>query len=102
MRIDGQAAELEELQARIRARDWYHDLSEQESDEEIRQTVSRAEGQEANVENQSGVENVLSTCNGGRVAQVSQNGTSLLDALFCLELEPCGNATPSITHQVMI
>ena len=36
-RLDGQAAELEELRARIRARDWYHDLSEQESDEEVRQ-----------------------------------------------------------------
>ena len=47
MRLDSQAAALEELQARIRARDWYHDLSEQESDEEIRQIVSRAEGQEA-------------------------------------------------------
>ena len=57
MRLDGQAAVLEELQARIRARDWYHDLSEQEHDEEIRQIASRAEGQEANVENQSGVEN---------------------------------------------
>ena len=55
-RLDGQATELEELRARIRARDWYHDLSEQESDEETRQIVSRAEGQEANVGNQSGVD----------------------------------------------
>ena len=57
LRLDSQTAAMEEFQARIRARDWYHDLSEQESDEEIRQIVSRAEGQEANVENQSGVEN---------------------------------------------
>ena len=57
LRLDSQTATIEEFQARIRARDWYHDLSEQESDEEIRQIVSRAEGQEVNVENQSGVEN---------------------------------------------
>ena len=57
MGLDGQAAELEKLRARVRARDWYHDLSEQESDEETRRIVARAEGQEANVENHSGVEN---------------------------------------------
>ena len=57
LRLDSQTAVLEELQARIRAQGWYHDLSEQESDEEIRQIVSRAEGQETNVDNQSGVEN---------------------------------------------
>ena len=37
LRLDYQNVVMEELQARIRARDWYHDLSEQESDEEIRQ-----------------------------------------------------------------
>ena len=57
LRIDNQNTILEEFHARIRARDWYHDLSEQESDEEIRQMLARAEGQEANVENQPGVEN---------------------------------------------
>ena len=59
MRLDHQNTIMEEFQARIRARDWYHDLSEQESDEETRQIVARAEGQEANVENQSGVKIVL-------------------------------------------
>ena len=57
LRLDNQNAVMEEFQARIIARDWYHDLSEQDSDEETRQIVARAEGQEANVENQSGVEN---------------------------------------------
>ena len=57
MRLDKQTAAIEDFQATIRARDWYRDLSEQESDEESRHSVSRAEGQEANVENQPGVEN---------------------------------------------
>ena len=55
--LDGQAADLEDLRARLRTQEWYHDLSEQGSDEEIQQIVARAEGQEANVENQSGTEN---------------------------------------------
>ena len=57
MRLDGQAVELEERRARMRERDWYHDLSDQESDEEIRRIVAQVEGQEVNVENQSGMEN---------------------------------------------
>ena len=57
VRLDNQNAMMDDFHARIRARDWYHDLSEQESDEEIRQIVARAEGQEANVENQAGAEN---------------------------------------------
>ena len=48
MRLDNQNAMMDDFHARIRARDWYHDLSEQESDEEIQQIVARAEGQEAN------------------------------------------------------
>ena len=40
LRLDSQTAVLKELQASIRPRDWYRDLSEQESDEETRQTVS--------------------------------------------------------------
>ena len=48
-------AMMNDFHARIRARDWYHDLSEQENDEE--QIVARAEGQEANGQNQSGIEN---------------------------------------------
>ena len=59
LRLDNQNAMMEEFQARIRARDWCHDLSEQESDEEIRRIVARAEDQEANVEHRSGVENRL-------------------------------------------
>ena len=57
LRLDSQAAAIEEFQAKLGAQDWYHDLSEQESDEEIRQIVSRAEGREVNVDNQPGVEN---------------------------------------------
>ena len=57
LRLDNQNVLMEEFHARIRARDWYHDLSEQESDEEIQQIVARAESQETNVENQPGVEN---------------------------------------------
>ena len=57
LRLDGHNVAMQEFQVRIRARDWYHDLSEQESDEEIRQIVSRAEGQETNAENQPGMEN---------------------------------------------
>ena len=55
VRLDNQNAMMDDFHARIRARDWYHDLSEQESDEE--QIVARAERQEANGENQLGAEN---------------------------------------------
>ena len=47
--LDNQNAMMDDFHARIRARDWYHDLSEQESDEEIQQIVARAEGQDVNV-----------------------------------------------------
>ena len=57
VRLDNQNAIMDDFHARIRARDWYHDLSEQESDEEIQQIVARAEGQDANGENQPGAEN---------------------------------------------
>ena len=45
VRLDNQNAIMDDFHARIRARDWYHDLSEQESDEEIQQIVAGAEGQ---------------------------------------------------------
>ena len=51
-RIDHQQASLEDVRARIRTQDWYHELSDQEEDEEI-QLSTRS----ANSENQSGVEN---------------------------------------------
>ena len=41
----------------MRIQEWYHDLSEQESDDEIQRILARAEGQEVNAENRSGVEN---------------------------------------------
>ena len=59
--LDGQAADLEDLRAKLRTQDWYHDLSEQGSHEEIQQIVACAEGQEANAENQSGTESRPST-----------------------------------------
>ena len=48
VRLDGQAADLEDLRARIRAQDWYHDLSEQGSDDEIQQRLAQAESSEGN------------------------------------------------------
>ena len=60
-RLDSQAANLEDLQARLRTQEWYHDLSEQGSDEEIQQILARSEGQEANGENQLGTESRPST-----------------------------------------
>ena len=53
-RLDGQAVELEDLRRRLRTQEWYHDLSEQGSDEEIQQIVSRAEGQEVMVRTNRG------------------------------------------------
>ena len=46
---------MDDFYARISTQDWYHDLSDQEENEEIRQP--RAENRDANAENQSGVEN---------------------------------------------
>ena len=57
LRLDNQNAMMDEFHARIRTQDWYHDLSEQESEEEIQQAVARIEGQDANSENQAGAEN---------------------------------------------
>ena len=57
VRLDGQTADLEDLRARMRTQECYHDLSEQGSDDEVQQRLARAEGQEATVENQSGAEN---------------------------------------------
>ena len=47
---------MEELRARLRTQEWYHDLSEQGSDEEI-QMGAQSEDQGANGENQPGTEN---------------------------------------------
>ena len=57
LRLDNQNATMDDFYARIRTQDWYHDLSEQESEEEIQQAVARAEGQDTNGENQPGAEN---------------------------------------------
>ena len=46
-----------DFHARIRTQDWYHDLSEQESEEEMPQSVARMEDHDTNAENQPGVEN---------------------------------------------
>ena len=46
MRLDSHAADLEDLRDRVRTQDWYHDLSEQESDAEIERILARAEGRE--------------------------------------------------------
>ena len=40
MRIEEHDADLEDLRARMREQDWYHDLSERESDEEIQNARS--------------------------------------------------------------
>ena len=56
-RLDNHRATMDDFHARIRIQDWYHDLSEQEDDEEARQPTTRAEDRDANNENQSGVEN---------------------------------------------
>ena len=56
LRLDNPNAIMDDFHARIRTQDWYHDLSEQESEEEIQQAVARAEGQDANDENQPGAE----------------------------------------------
>ena len=58
-RLDNHKATMDDFYARIRIQDWYHDLSEQESEEELQQNVARIDGQDANAENQPGVENRL-------------------------------------------
>ena len=56
-RCENHKATMDDFYARIRIQDWYHDLSEQESEEELQQNVARIEGQDTNAENQPGVEN---------------------------------------------
>ena len=55
MTLDSQAADLEDLRDRMRTQEWYHDLSEQESDDEAQRRLTRAEGHGVNAENQSGL-----------------------------------------------
>ena len=57
LRLDNHNVMMDDFHARIRTQDWYHDLSEQESEEEMQQAVARTEGQDANGENQTGAEN---------------------------------------------
>ena len=56
-RLDNHRATMDDFYARIRIQDWYHDLSDQEENEEIRLSTTRADNRDANSENQSGVEN---------------------------------------------
>ena len=51
-RIDNQRATMDDFYARIRTQDWFHDLSDQEEEEEIRAMV-----RDTDVENQPGAEN---------------------------------------------
>ena len=48
VRLDQYAASLTDLRERMRTQDWYHDLPEQESDDEIQQTLGRAETEHDN------------------------------------------------------
>ena len=57
MRFDNHKATMDDVYARIRTQDWYLDLPEQESEEEMHQSVARNEGRDTNAENQSGMEN---------------------------------------------
>ena len=57
LRIDNHNAMMDDLHARIRTQDWYHDLSEQESEEEMQQADARNEGRDTNGESQPGAEN---------------------------------------------
>ena len=56
-RLDNHRATMDDFYARISTQDWYHDVSDQEENEEIRLSTTRAENRDANAENQSGVEN---------------------------------------------
>ena len=51
-RIDSQRATLDDFYARISIQDWYHDISDQEGDEEVRMS-----NRDTNTENQPGIEN---------------------------------------------
>ena len=57
MRLDNHKATMDDFYARIRTQDLYHDLSEQESEEEMHQSIARNEGHDTNTENQPGMEN---------------------------------------------
>ena len=48
VRLGQYAAGLTDLRERMRTQDWYHDLSEQESDDEIQQILGRAETEHDN------------------------------------------------------
>ena len=56
-RLDNHKATMDDFYARIRIQDWYHDLSEQDEEEEMQQTIARLEGHDTNAENQPGMEN---------------------------------------------
>ena len=45
LRVENHNAMMDDFHARIRTQDWYHDLSEQESEEEMQRAGARSEGQ---------------------------------------------------------
>ena len=57
IRLRQHAADLDDLRERMRTQEWYHDLSEQESDDEVQRMLARAEGQGTGAENRPSVEN---------------------------------------------
>ena len=57
VRLDNHKATMDDFYARIRTQEWYHDLSEQESEEGMQQSSARNEGHDTNAENQPGLEN---------------------------------------------
>ena len=57
LRLDNHKAILDDFYARIRTQAWYHDLSEQESEEEMRQNNTRLEDRDTNAENRPGADN---------------------------------------------
>ena len=57
MRLDQCTADLEDLRDRVREQEWYHGLSEQESDDEIQRILARTEGQDTGAENRRSAEN---------------------------------------------
>ena len=56
-RLGNHRATMDDFYARISTQGWYRDLSDQEDDEEVRLSTTRAENRDANADNQSGVEN---------------------------------------------
>ena len=59
LRLDSHKAIMGDFHDRIRTQEWYHDLSEQGSEDEMQQATARNEGRDSNGENQPGVENRL-------------------------------------------